>query len=108
MQLFRSAIITDKLSRLLPSLQTELARIEETGKKLENEGREDLMKLKAEVSGWLDALYIQEKSRVVSTSHANPTSSFKFSFTDLRGVCPVCQDKKVHPFTPSWSALLHK
>ena len=94
------------MSRLLSSLQTELARIEETGKKLENEGREDLMKLKAEVSGWLDAVYTQEKSRVVST-HANPTSSFKFSFTDLRGVCTVCQEK-VHPFTSGWSTLLHK
>ena len=64
--LCRSAIIIDKLANLLPSLQAELDRTDETGMNIVVEGVKQFTKLKADVSQWLNTVYAQEKRRVVS------------------------------------------
>ena len=55
----------EELARLLPSLHAELVRIGKTGKNIEIEGREELNKIKADVSEWLNTAYGQEKRSVV-------------------------------------------
>ena len=51
---------------LLNGLQDQLQVAEEAGRKIESEGRDQFDKLKAEVEGWLDAAYVEEKMKVVS------------------------------------------
>ena len=58
----RSAV-TDSL---LKGLQDELQVAEEAGRRIESEGRDEFDKVKAEVEGWLDAAYMEEKMKVVS------------------------------------------
>ena len=87
--LCRSAIIKDELANLLPRLQAELDRTEETGMNIVVEGVKQFTKLKADVSQWLDTVYAQEKRRVVSANIRNRTFKLSYNQSDLADLLPI-------------------